>query len=859
MIKKIGFVLLILVVISIGLPSTKADATINSLELKLNSGISQWEVDEASKTIYAISETSNYMYFINSTTLVLEKSLKLSAKPTNIIKDNGQLYVTLDGINKIIVIDMKSRALSFTITLPNVPSNIVKDGDDLYYVIENNNYHNIFKYNLSTKLNEEINNQLDFSKPALAINTVDHILYIGESGTAGSNLYYYNTVDKNMIEKSNYDNGYGFTNWYRSTYYDGYRVYFAGWEFDKNTPTKMNGYFGNKDCVLYVNNDLVYTNYGMYDLNTHAQIGTFKDEKKLIYSTNNTIFLYGKNTKTIKRLQNISTINSSNVLSLVSGEKTKILETVKGKKLNAGINTLVMNPWLSQWFLSESNNMIYAISKTEKALFFINATTLDIEKALPFTAPPSDIIEDDGKLYIALDQTHQIVVVDIAKKSITKKLYTSIDPCRIAKDGNNLYYVQANTVSDVYKYELMTNKEQNLNTGGIVSPDLEINTEDHILYIGESCNDEIYYYDTINEKMIGHSDIQFDLGFTTNGSTLYDGEKVYYAGCSFDKKDPLKILGQYSDEDIVLAKCGLVFTNSYAFNSNTFDPIEYFGDDITLYEVSNKFVLYLYNKYENTIVRMDASKIATVNFDSMGGSVVNRVIVDKNSLLTPTEKPTRLGYYFNGWYKDKNYKSAWNFSKDYVRSDMTLYAKWTLDKKMPKSVKAVSSSYNSIKISWNKVSGVKGYKVYRATSVTGKYSLVATTKSTSYINKSLDTGKTYYYKVISYSLSGKKTVNSTFSAAASAKSLLNVPGKLKVTKNKHKVTVTWSPVAGASGYDVYCKCTLFDGWDETSSKTTYSYGYMIKGHTYQFSVRAYRMVGKVKVYGAWSKTITLKM
>ena len=119
--------------------------------------------------------------------------------------------------------------------------------------------------------------------------------------------------------------------------------------------------------------------------------------------------------------------------------------------------------------------------------------------------------------------------------------------------------------------------------------------------------------------------------------------------------------------------------------------------------------------------------------------------------------------------------------------------------------------------------------------------------------------KTYYYKVISYSLSGKKTVNSTFSAASSAKPLLGIPGKPKVTKNKHKVTVTWSPVAGASGYEVYCKCTWFDDLDETSSKNTHSYSYMLKGYTYQFSVRAYRMVGKVKVYGAWSKIITLKM
>lgn len=48
------------------------------------------------------------------------------------------------------------------------------------------------------------------------------------------------------------------------------------------------------------------------------------------------------------------------------------------------------------------------------------------------------------------------------------------------------------------------------------------------------------------------------------------------------------------------------------------------------------------------------------------------------------------------------------------------------------------------------------YKVYRATSKNGKYALIKTTNATSFINKGLTIGKTYYYKVIACKSNGEK-------------------------------------------------------------------------------------------------------
>ena len=52
-----------------------------------------------------------------------------------------------------------------------------------------------------------------------------------------------------------------------------------------------------------------------------------------------------------------------------------------------------------------------------------------------------------------------------------------------------------------------------------------------------------------------------------------------------------------------------------------------------------------------------------------------------------------------------------------------------------------------VKIKWSGVSGAKKYRVYRATSKSGKYKNIKTTKSKSYTDKAVSGGTRYYYKV----------------------------------------------------------------------------------------------------------------
>ena len=87
---------------------------------------------------------------------------------------------------------------------------------------------------------------------------------------------------------------------------------------------------------------------------------------------------------------------------------------------------------------------------------------------------------------------------------------------------------------------------------------------------------------------------------------------------------------------------------------------------------------------------------------------------------------------------------------------------------LAKPVVKITTASGKPKLSWNKVEGAVSYKVYRATSKDGKYTLMKTVKNaTTYTNLNAVKGKTYYYKVMA--VHSKSAANSPYSAVKSIK------------------------------------------------------------------------------------------
>ena len=65
----------------------------------------------------------------------------------------------------------------------------------------------------------------------------------------------------------------------------------------------------------------------------------------------------------------------------------------------------------------------------------------------------------------------------------------------------------------------------------------------------------------------------------------------------------------------------------------------------------------------------------TAQFDTNGGSAVDKVKTDKNGKIEKPADPTKEGYIFVGWYSDSKLTKPFDFSAE-LTANSTLYAKW---------------------------------------------------------------------------------------------------------------------------------------------------------------------------------------
>ena len=166
-----------------------------------------------------------------------------------------------------------------------------------------------------------------------------------------------------------------------------------------------------------------------------------------------------------------------------------------------------------------------------------------------------------------------------------------------------------------------------------------------------------------------------------------------------------------------------------------------------------------------------------------------------------------------------------------------------------------TSSANAVKMSWNKVSGATGYRVYKYNTSTKKWQTVANTKNTSYTFSKLKSGTTYKFTVRAYRTEGGKTYlspkYSTFTTSTNPATV-----NFKLSAGSKKATVKWSKVTGATGYKVYYKTSKNGNWvllKTCSNKTTsYTKTGLTKGKTYYFTVKAYRTVSGKTYNGSYT-------
>lgn len=198
------------------------------------------------------------------------------------------------------------------------------------------------------------------------------------------------------------------------------------------------------------------------------------------------------------------------------------------------------------------------------------------------------------------------------------------------------------------------------------------------------------------------------------------------------------------------------------------------------------------------------------------------------------------------------------FAFNIFYTDKTVNAVTTAPVKT-KSITSVGVSSSSIKVSWTTVSGASGYSVYRATSRTGTYTLLANTTKTTYTNTGLKSGNQYYYKIKTYKNIGATKIYSGYSDIASAiPTALSVPVGVKAEPaTDTSIDIIWSAVKGASGYEVQIAFSDGDQFStlDITGDTKITNTDLVPGITYYYKVRSYRGAGSSKEYSAFSKIV----
>ncbi|MDR1257495.1 MAG: fibronectin type III domain-containing protein [Spirochaetaceae bacterium] len=137
---------------------------------------------------------------------------------------------------------------------------------------------------------------------------------------------------------------------------------------------------------------------------------------------------------------------------------------------------------------------------------------------------------------------------------------------------------------------------------------------------------------------------------------------------------------------------------------------------------------------------------------------------------------------------------------------------------IPGNFTATVETASSIKLSWSAVTGATGYKLYRALTLGGDYSIIATVQGSPYLNTGLSKGTAYHYKIASVS----GTVESGLSAPISVTiAVPAAPTGLTVEPvSSTSLKVSWDPVPGAKLYSIYRDTSSYVDASDIKTSTT---------------------------------------
>ena len=173
------------------------------------------------------------------------------------------------------------------------------------------------------------------------------------------------------------------------------------------------------------------------------------------------------------------------------------------------------------------------------------------------------------------------------------------------------------------------------------------------------------------------------------------------------------------------------------------------------------------------------------------------------------------------------------------------------------TITRLSNTSKGVSVTWNKIAGVYGYRLYQKTS--NGWKRIKDTTATSFTDSAVSANQTKTYTIRCIDKNGKTV--SGFNSKGWSKKYTPVAPKITRLSNTSKgVSVTWNKIAGVYGYRLYRK---YDGGSWTKVKDTTSTSFTDsgtkKGKKVTYTVRCIDRKGKtVSGYNSKGWSITRK-
>ena len=172
-----------------------------------------------------------------------------------------------------------------------------------------------------------------------------------------------------------------------------------------------------------------------------------------------------------------------------------------------------------------------------------------------------------------------------------------------------------------------------------------------------------------------------------------------------------------------------------------------------------------------------------------------------------------------------------------------------------------SSSSTSLNVAWTASAGATGYRIYRSSTLTGVYSLVGTTDQTQWLITGLGFNTTSYVKVRPIVTADGVTWEGPLSSAVSAKTALSaITGVTTTSMAYNAASISWSTTPNATGYEIWRSTGTSTYYTLIKTQTTVSFlnTALVTNTLYNYKVRAYAMVGTLKLYGPFSTVSSVR-